>query len=189
METTRIGLENDYVEYKYPRSRTRHTSLPALLKGRVSHCRPSGKLLDSYQNPTKSSNTPRLNNVVTEAVANIRRVINLGGLSTVHPYNMRVASALGPLRQVSGTIVLASKVSGPKDSLKALLPSESRICTSGVAMAMVRCAGKTGIMGGKLQILRRTIILSPSPSYTTLGWRTSVGPRYLPEDRPVRVAC
>ena len=66
VETTRIGLGNDYVEYKYPH---RRTSQPALLKGRIPHCRLSGKLLDNTRIPPSFQTLGGLNNVVTEAVA------------------------------------------------------------------------------------------------------------------------
>jgi len=66
--------------------------------------------------------------------------------------------SVGGIRQTSGTIDLASRVSVLKGSLRALSLSEPCISTSGVIMAAVGCAGNMGIMGG-----RAFTILSPSP--------------------------
>ena len=64
--TTRIGLKNDYVEYKYPHRRTPRRL--ALLKGRVPHCYLSGKLPDNIGIPPSFQTLHGLNNVVvTEA--------------------------------------------------------------------------------------------------------------------------
>jgi hypothetical protein len=46
-----------------------HTSLPALLKGRVPHCRLSGKLLDNTRILPGFQALHSLDNVITEAVA------------------------------------------------------------------------------------------------------------------------
>ena len=89
------------------------------------------------------------------------------------------AAVAGIAREALGTIDLASRVSVPKGSLRALSLSEPCISTSGVAMAAVGCAGKMGIMGG-----RASTILSPSPGLYHFGqnlyyyrnsWRAPVG--------------
>ena len=104
----------------------------------------------------------------------------------------RVSKASGAQRQSSGTIDLASKVSGLKGSPRTLLLSEPCISTSGVAMATVRCTRKMGIMGRKA-----STILSPCPwlyyfgrnlYYYENSWRTPEGPGTPLKIGPVRIA-
>ena len=106
----RISLENDYIEYKYPH---RHTP----------RCRLSGKLLDNTRIPLSFQTLRGFNNVVTETVAFAVWPTLRNYLPFTHTY-VRVASASGAFRSASGTIDLASRVSVPKGSRRALSLSE-----------------------------------------------------------------
>jgi hypothetical protein len=109
-----------------------HTSLPALLKGRVLHCRLLGKLLDNTRISPSFQTLHDLNNVVTEVVTFRADEIPAAakGFPTVCS-GCRHCKSVGGLRQASYTIDLASRASGPKGFLRTLSLSEPCISTGG----------------------------------------------------------